>query len=255
DAFRNQEARAGVRSRLQGQQAEAAQAAAEAAARQPTRGGSIIDIDPITGKMTLGAEGTAGMTPNVQVIESTGSALASAARKIAGAPVETTETKFANYLTKKGTPVVRQTGQTTSVERGASRAFDLTAEEKIAWGKTRADIVEVSPELAKLSDKDILNRMGDRKLAQETVDKARQKAQMFDDLAKRMESEQAKRDAAIKRDQMLDLADILEENMRAPRPVSSGGQGPKTRAFKRNQLSGENKNMLRIDINGVGQKE
>ncbi|MGI9141819.1 MAG: hypothetical protein ACR2IJ_01385, partial [Fluviibacter sp.] len=33
DAFRNQEARAGVRSRLQGQQAEAAQAAAEAAAR------------------------------------------------------------------------------------------------------------------------------------------------------------------------------------------------------------------------------
>jgi hypothetical protein len=199
--------------------------------------------------MVLGAEGTAGMTPNIQVIESTGSALASAARKIAGGPVETTETKFAQYQNKQGKPIVRQTGQTTSVERGVSQAFDLTAEERIAWNKTRADIAEVSPELAKLSDKDILNRMTDRKLAQETVDKARQKAQMFDDLAKRVESEQAKRDAAIKRDQMLDLADILEENMRAPRPVSSGGQGPKTREFRRNQLAQDReiKNMLLKD--------
>jgi hypothetical protein len=80
---------------------------------------------------------------------------------------------------------------------------------------------------------------------------------MFDDLAKRMESEQARRDAAIKRDQMLDLAAMLEENMRAPRPVSSGGQGPKTREFRRNQLAQdrENKNMLRIDITGVGQRK
>lgn len=236
---------------------EAQQAAAEAAARQPTRGGQIIDIDPVTGKMVLGAEGTAGMTPDIQVIESTGSALASAARKIAGAPVETTETKFTNYLTKKGTPVVRQTGQTTSVERGASRAFDLTAEERIAWNKTRAEMAEVMPELKKLDDKEVVRRMTDVKLAQEAVDKARQKAQMFDEMAKRMESEQAKRDAAIKRDQMLDLADMLEDNMRAPRPVSSGGQGPKTREFRRNQLAQEReeKNMLRIDITGVGQRK
>lgn len=201
---------------------EAQQAAAEAAARQPTRGGSVIDIDPVTGKMVVGAEGTAGMTPNIQVIESTGKSLASAADKIT-----------------------------------AGKMFDMTAAEKVAWKNIRVDLAEVSPELAKLSDKDILNRMGDRKLAQETVDKARQKAQMFDDLAKRMESEQARRDAAIKRDQMLDLAGILEENMRAPRPVSSGGQGPKTREFRRNQLAQdrENKNALRIEIRGVGQKD
>ena len=129
------------------------------------------------------------------------------------------------------------------------QAFALTAEERISWNKARANLAEVLPEMAKLSDKDILSRMADRKLAQETVDKARQKAQMFDDLAKRMESEQARRDAAIKRDQMLDLADILEENMRAPRPVSSGGQGPKTREFRRNQLAQDRelKNMLLKD--------
>lgn len=221
-ALRAEDARVKALQARQDAQAQAQAEAAAAAARKPARGGQIIDIDPITGKMVLGAEGTAGMTPNVQVIESTGKSLASAAQKVS-----------------------------------QNKAFDLTAEERVAWNKTRADIAEVSPELAKLSDKDILNRMGDRKLAQETADKARQKAQMFDDLAKRMESEQARRDAAIKRDQMLDLADILEENMRAPRPVSSGGQGPKTREFRRNQLAQEreNKNALRIELTGMANKD
>lgn len=221
-ALRAEDARGKALQARQDAQAQAQAEAAAAAARKPARGGQIIDIDPVTGKMVLGAEGTAGMTPNVQVVESTGKSLASAAQKVS-----------------------------------QNKAFDLTAEERVAWNKTRADIAEVSPELAKLSDKDILNRMSDRKLAQETVDKARQKAQMFDDLAKRMESEQARRDAAIKRDQMLDLADILEENMRAPRPVSSGGQGPKTREFRRNQLAQEreNKNALRIELTGMANKD
>jgi hypothetical protein len=196
----------------------AARAEAEAAAnRAPTKGGVELQINPLKNTPEVAA-GLKGATP--ETFQNYGTSLASAADKIS-----------------------------------AGKMFDMTLAEKAAWKNTRADIAEVSPELAKLSDKDILNRMSDRKLAQETVDKARQKAQMFDDLAKRMESEQARRDAAIKRDQMLDLADILEENMRAPRPVSSGGQGPKTRAFQRNQLAGENKNMLRIDINGVGQKD
>ncbi len=219
-ALRAEDARVRNLQAQQDMQAQAQAEAAAAAARQPTRGGSIIDIDPVTGKMVVGAEGTAGITPNVQVVESTGKSLASAAQKVS-----------------------------------QNKAFDLTSEERIAWNKTRADIAEVSPELAKLSDKDILNRMTDRKMGEETVNKAREKARMFDEIAQRQQSEQARRDAAIKRDQMLDLADLLEENMRAPRPVSSGGQGPKTRAFQRNQLAGENKNMLRIDINGVGQKE
>ena len=48
---------------------------------------------------------------------------------------------------------------------------------------------------------------------------------------------QMKRDAVIRRDQMLDLLTGLEENLRQPRPVSGTGQGPKTRAAKANQLS------------------
>lgn len=258
-AIEAERARAGQMSRTVGQQREAQAEAAAAAARQPTRGGSIIDIDPVTGKMVLGAEGTAGMTPNIQVIESTGSALASAARKIAGAPVETTETNFASYRNKQGTPIVRQTGQTISVERGAagSRAFDLTAEERIAWNKTRTDLAEVSKGLEKLDDKAVAAKMMDRQWAQDALAKAREKAQMFEDLARRMEGEQAKRDAAIKRDQMLDLAAMLEDNMRAPRPVSSGGQGPKTREFRRNQLAQEreNKNALRIELRGMANKD
>lgn len=190
---------------------EQAAARAEAQPRAVTKGGVELQINPLTGGAEV-ARGLKGATP--ETFQNYGTSLASAAEKVS-----------------------------------AGKMFDMTAAEKVAWKNTRADIAEVSPELAKLSDKDILNRMSDRKLAQETVDKARQKAQMFDDLAKRMQNEQARRDAAIKRDQMLDLADILEENMRAPRPVSSGGQGPKTREFRRNQLAQERelKNMLLKD--------
>jgi hypothetical protein len=237
-------ARAGAMSRAVGQQREAQAEAAAAAARQPTRGGLIIDIDPVTGKMVLGAEGTAGMTPNIQVIESTGSALASAARKIAGAPVETTQTKFTQYQNKQGRPIVRQTGQTTSIERGVSRAFDLTAEERIAWNKTRADLAEIMPELKKLSDREITRRMADVKLSEEMVVKAREKAAMFDELSKRIAGDQAKRDAAVKREQMLDLLANLEDQFSKARPVKKGVQGPKTRAVQRNMLIPEENRII-----------
>jgi hypothetical protein len=47
------------------------------------------------------------------------------------------------------------------------------------------------------------------------------------------------------RERMMDLADMLEENMRAPRPdVSGKQQGPKTRAAKRNALAPDNQNNL-----------
>ena len=183
------------------------QMANELERRSVNRGrGSIIEIDPVTGKMTIGAEATGGMTPNTQVIESTGAALQSAAQKVT-----------------------------------AGKTFDFTAAEKVAWDKTRADLAEVAKGLDKLDDKAIAAKMMDRKWAQEAFDKAREKAQMFDDLAKRIEGEQAKRDAAIKRDQMLDLMQTLEDNLRAPRPTSGGGQGPKTRNF----LAQQNKNALR----------
>lgn len=198
----------------------ALRAEAEAAAnRAPTKGGVEMQINPLTGGAEV-AKGLKGATPDT--FQNFGASLASAAEKVT-----------------------------------SGKMFDMTLAEKAAWKNTRADLAEVSKGLEKLDDKAVAAKMMDRQWAQDALSKAREKASMFDDLAKRMESEQARRDAAIKRDQMLDLADLLEENMRAPRPVSSGGQGPKTREFRRNQLAQdrENKNALRIEIRGVGQKD
>ena len=203
-ALRAEDVRVKELHRAQDLQAQAQAEAAAAAARQPTKGAVEMQINPLTGAPEIAA-GIKGATPEV-FMANTGAALASAAEKVA-----------------------------------ANKLFDMTAAEKVAWTKTRADLAEVSPGLAKLSDKDILARMSDRKLAQDTLDKARQKAQMFDEIAKRAESAQAKHDAAVKRDQMLDLLQTLEDNLRAPRPTSGGGQGPKTRNF----LAEQNKNALR----------
>jgi hypothetical protein len=204
-----------------GRQAEAQQAAAEAAVpRKPAAGEVILDFDPITGRFREASQGIKGATPETfQKL----SALDDAAKKV-------TEGKL----------------------------FDLTATEKVAWDKAKVDFAEVAPGFKSLTDKAIAQKMMDRKWIEETVAKAREKAAMFDDISKRVAGEQVKRDAAIKRDQMLDVLAALEERLSAPRPVSSGIQGPKTRAAKRNALAPtqENQNALnepfRVEIRGVG---
>ena len=197
--------RAGV-SRTLGQQAEAQQAAAEAAARRPAAGEVILDFDPITGRFREASQGIKGATPETfQKL----SALDDAAKKVT-----------------------------------AGKLFDLTATEKIAWEKAKVDFAEVAPGFKSLTNKAIAEKMMDRKWIEETVAKAREKAAMFDDISKRVAGDQAKRDATIKRDQMLDVLAALEERLSAPRPVSSGIQGPKTRAAKRNALAPDNQNKL-----------
>ena len=197
--------RAGV-SRALGQQAEAQQAAAEAAARRPAAGEVILDFDPITGRFREASQGIKGATPETfQKL----SALDDAAKKV-------TEGKL----------------------------FDLTATEKVAWDKAKVDFAEVAPGFKSLTDKAIAEKMMDRKWIEETVAKAREKAALFDDISRRVAGEQAKRDAVIKRDQMLDVLAALEERLSAPRSVSSGIQGPKTRAAKRNALAPDNQNKL-----------
>jgi hypothetical protein len=197
--------RAGV-SRALGQQAEAQQAAAEAAARRPAAGEVILDFDPITGRFREASQGIKGATPETfQKL----SALDDAAKKVT-----------------------------------AGKLFDLTATEKIAWEKAKVDFAEVAPGFKSLTNKAIAEKMMDRAWIQDTITKAREKAAMFDDISKRVAGDQAKRDAAIKRDQMLDVLAALEERLSAPRPVSSGIQGPKTRAAKRNALAPDNQNKL-----------
>jgi len=212
--------RAGV-SRTLGQQAEAQQAAAEAAARKPATREVILDIDPVTGRMREASQGVKGATPETfQNLSS----LDEAAKKVT-----------------------------------AGKMFDLTAAEKVAWEKATVDIKELGAGYTKLDDKAIAQKMMDRKWVAEAYTKARQKAAMFDEIAQRAANEQTKFDAAVKRDQMLDLLTTLEDNLRAPRPTSAGGQGPKTRAAIRNKLAGgENQNALtefpKVEIRGFNRE-
>jgi hypothetical protein len=213
--------RAGV-SRTLGQQAETQQAAAEAAARKPAGGEVILDVDPITGRMREASQGVKGATP--ETFRNL-SSLDEAAKKVT-----------------------------------AGKLFDLTAAEKVAWEKTTVDIKDLGPGYTKLDDKAIAKKMMDREWVAQAYAKAREKAAMFDDIAKRAANEQTKFDAGVKRDQMLDLLSTLEDNLRKPRPTSSGAQGPKTREAIRNKLAGgENKNALseepfKVEIRGFNRE-
>ena len=134
--------------------------------------------------------------------------------------------------------------QIASDKLTANKPFDLTAAEKVAWERTRVDLAEVAPGFNTLTDKAIAEKMMDRQWVEQAMTKARDKATAFEQLAVRAKDERARQTALINRERMMDLADQMEESLRAPRPVSTGGQGPKTRAAKRNQLSGESLNKL-----------
>ena len=209
NALRAEQQRAAGMSRTLGQQAEAQQAAAEAAARRPTAGETILEFDPVTGRFRTESQGLPGATP--ATFQDFGSSLKSAADKAT-----------------------------------AGRMFDMTAAEKVAWSKTKVDLAEVAPGFKSLNDKAIAAKMMDRQWVAETAQKAREKAAMFDEQSKRDVSAQAKRAAAINRDKMLDTAEMLDEIMQAPRPdVSGKQQGPKTREAIRNRLrGGDNTNAL-----------
>ena len=205
NALRSEDARRAAMSRTLGQQAEAQAAAQAAATRQPARNAQVIDIDPVTGKMVVGAEGTRGMTPDIQIIESTGKNLQGAADLLAS---------------------------------GKSPAL-MTAEQRIVWDKTKVDLADVVPGMKSLNDKAIANKMLDRQWLQETIDKAKQKAQMYADIAARSDNERLRQDALMKREMLDGTLEVLEERFRKARPVKTGGQGPKTRAFQRNMLTPE----------------
>jgi hypothetical protein len=191
--------------RAAAQQAET-QAAQQAPARAPTSGGVAFELDPITGKLREVSQGMKGATPDV--MQNYGTSLESAVNKVS-----------------------------------AGKAFDLTAEERIAFNKTKVDLAQVEPGYAKLSDKQITERMMDRQWVANAVQKAREQAMAFEQIAARAESEQAKMTAMAQRQRMMDLADSMEENMRQGRPDNSRkSQGPKTREAKRNALASDNEN-------------
>jgi hypothetical protein len=203
--LRAEDARRAQMSRTLGQQAEAQAAAVEAKTRQPTRGGTAFELDPVTGKLVPVDTTLRGATPDIQIIESTGKSLSGAA----------------DILSSGKSPAL------------------MSAEQKIAWDKTKVDLADVVPGMKTLNDKAIAAKMQDRVWVQDAIVKAQEKARAFQDIAARAQTERLRQDALMKREQMMDLLDTLEEQYRKSRPVKTGGQGPKTRAFQRNMLRPE----------------
>jgi hypothetical protein len=246
---------------IRAQTAEAQQAAAEAAARRPARGGENLVFDAagnLVPETTIGQANIAGAP----------TALSSAVQKLSGQVVEQPSTSYRTMTIapKTGaqpyTRIIKKEGETT-FERGVSRAFDLTAEERIAWNKAKADLAEVVPGMKALSDEAVAARIADRNWTDKAVANAREKAEalarrdalLTEQLANRNNLRLLARDieakqkelAKIKEDRarMMDLADMLDENMRAPRPdVSRKQQGRKTLDAKRNALAPDNQNKL-----------
>jgi len=214
NALRAEDVRRAQMSRTLGQQAEAQQAAAEAATRQTTGRGVQYDLDPITGRLVPTSAGVKGATPEVFMAD-TGQALNAAAEKVA-----------------------------------AGKLFDMSAAEKVAWNKTKVDLATVAPELKTLSDKAVANKMMDRQWIQDTINKLQEQDRIFNQLAQQSAKNRVMSDAAnqaaLKREKMLTQLMELQDNLRPARPVQRGGQGPKTRAFQRNELAPltENQNQL-----------
>lgn len=238
--------------RRQQEAAEATQKATEAATRAPTGRGIALEMGP-NGKLRPVSQGMVGATPDI--IESTGAALQSAVAKLTGSPVREIPTQFSRVRTgrvdKQGAPTFTVRGkETTTYDTGrvypegtpkagqpvyetiertgpnTSRGFALTAEEKIAWDKTRVDIAEVAPGFNKLSDKAVLGKMQDRAWVEDAIQKARDKAAAFDEIANRAKSAQEIRDAVANRDRMLGLAESMDEALQAPRSVILKGRQP-----------------------------
>jgi hypothetical protein len=190
--------------------AAARQTTQEAAGRAPTSGEVILELDPTTGKLRSVSQGMKGATPDV--IESTGKSLASAADKIA-----------------------------------SGQRFRLSADEKVAWEKTKTDLSVIDASFAKLSDKALAEKALDRAWVADAVAKAKQKAAAFADIEKRSKDAQQVARARMERERLMDVLESLEPQLSRSRATSVGEQGPKTREAIRNRLAGKNQNNLRND--------
>lgn len=232
NALRAEQQRAAGMSRTLGQQAEAQQAAAEAAARRPAGRGVELMVDEAGNLVPTPAAGANIPAP---------SALESAVAKMSGQVIEQPSTAYKTMTIspKSGaqpyTRIIKREGETT-FERGVPQAFAMTAEEKIAWNKAKADLAEVMPGMKVLDDKAIAAKLMDREWIQQAVTKSKEKAKLLDDIIARSDNERLRQDAMMKREILDSNLEMLEERFRQARPVKTGGQGPKTRAFQRNML-------------------
>jgi hypothetical protein len=246
--LRTEDTRRAGMSRTLGQQTEIQQAAVEASNRQPARGGLEFTFDAGGNLVPVTTSGAGGVLPT---------ALESAIQKMSGQVIEQPSTSYRTQTispktgAKPYTRIVKKEGETT-FERGVSQAFAMTAEEKIAWSKVKADLAEVVPGMKTLSNESILNRLQDVEWATDAVKKARDKAVAFEQIAARAKTRDAQQQAIANRERMLDLAEQMENTLRVARPdVSGKTQGPKTRAAFREGLLTNPPEPFKVEIRGT----
>jgi hypothetical protein len=248
-----------ARERLMAQSAEARALAAEKQnfARTPTKGEIILDIDPITGKLLpQTSQGLKGAS--LETFQDYTATLRSAIDKMSSQSSTFTPTDTQKFRTGKfdetGRPIYayRQTSLTPVVEKG-NRAFDLTADEKVAFDKTKVDLAEVVPGFKSLDERTVIDRMMNRQWVQETINTARSRAAGLEEMSARnaanAQQQQAVQQAIAERGRMLGVAEMLEERLSQLRPdTSRKQQGAKTRTAIRNNLTAnQNRNKLRED--------
>ena len=237
--------------------AELAQEYREAAAnmgKRTTNRAMNLEWDPVAQVYREAApQGAGGVVGGLTPLES-------AVQKMSGQV--TPETTGTIYTTTRVAPktgaepytrITRKGGETAFERQG--QAFAMTAEEKIAWNKAKADLAEVMPGMKSLTDEAIAAKMMDRDFAAQAVANARakaeqlalQEAKLAEQLANRNNLRLLAREIEAKnkqlakiqedRQNLMTFAEQMEEGLRAARPAKTGGQGPKTRAHQRNKLN------------------
>jgi len=250
ESLRNEDIRAGRMSRMAGQAQEQAAMAAEAAAPRASAGAGIqFDLDPITGRLQPTSRGLPGAS--LDVVEYANKNLTSAAQKLSGTYDSTLfQTVNTGRVDATGAPIM----ETIRVQKelGGKRqaqGFQLTAAEKVAFDRTKIDLAIIDPKFKSLSDKEIAAKMFERSSVEDLIQKAKDQAIGFEEIARRSNDQKLIFDANANRQRMLDLAEDLEANLSAPRAKEAAkvkGQGPKTREAITNRLrGGDNVNNLR----------
>jgi len=175
---------------------EQAQAAAEAAGRQPAGTGQAFDLDPITGKLRPVDQGLKGATPDT--LRNLGRDRESAVQKLS-----------------------------------EGRAFALTAEEQIAWKKAQSDLSVVEPGVTAMDPKVLAERMQDRQWVADTLQKLREKDAGFAEIEAAARTQAEVIQARKSREQLMDAMETLQESLMRPREGKLDMQGPKTREAQR----------------------
>jgi hypothetical protein len=116
--------------------------------------------------------------------------------------------------------------------------FAMTADEMVAWDRTSVELAELVPGARTLTQKQIAERMMDRKWVEGAIQKAREKELAFEQIERQSRDAQMVQQARAARERLIETMEMLEDSLADVRPKERArvkGQGPKTRAAK-NQL-------------------